>query len=268
MSDRELLARLRALQADGSKHGSYQSLPSFVAEALGGDLDIDRSWRGDHHRLAWLERVVDTPPRRVVDIGANTGFFLLSACHRWGVPGVAYEPNPNHGDVVRAVAAAFDLEVRVETRGVDLAGAGAVTEPGDLVILLNVLHHAGVEYDTDEVSAPTDVPAYATRYLERLRAPGARLLLQLGYRWGGALDAPIVEVDEVDRFVALNVAIAEDAGWQVDRVAVPEPDGDLHVMRDVSVDAARSGLGWSVPPGTREFNRRPLLLARVPDADG
>lgn len=264
MTDPALLDRLRRLQADGSKHGSYQSLPGFVADALGGDTDIDRSWRGDAHRLEWLIGKLDADrPERVVDIGANTGFFVLSLSHRWGVPGVAYEPNENHATLMRAIVDAFSLDVEVVTEGVDLQKADQVAGPGDLVVLLNVLHHAGVEYDQDRVTSPGDVAAYATDYVERLGA-GA-VWFQLGYRWGGALDAPIVEVDEVDRFVQLNTRVLEAADYTVTDVAMPEPDGDGgYRMLDVDVDAARAGLGWVVPEGTREFNRRPLLLARRP----
>lgn len=87
---------------------------------LGYQEFIDESWRGDTARYAYLLRQLDLRPQTTVaDIGANTGFFVLSLAHQ--APDcrfIAYESHPNHVDFIRLVAEADLSNVAVEEKPV------------------------------------------------------------------------------------------------------------------------------------------------------
>lgn len=266
---------LKALYGDASKHSAYQSIPTFVSEALGYSETIDEGWRGDRPRLGYLLTVRQPVDGEVWgDFGANTGFFTLSLAHRYpGTRFVAIEANPNHSHFIRRVADHFGLaNVDVMDRAVGLAELHELPN-FDFLLHLNVLHHAGHDFDAEIVPARDQFPAYAVRYLRALRARAGRMLFQLGSNWGGDKGQPLIGAREDIAKLRLFSSWLAAAHWRIEATAYPRKasDGTVEYWKLVAGACEREEQGLrmaseesdhaidlDVFPG--EFYRRPLFL--------
>lgn len=228
-----LKARLQALYNDDTKHANYQNIPAFVRDAMGYREQIDEGWRGDTARYRLILEQLSIAPGQVIgDVGANTGFFTLSLAHSHSqAQFLAYETNPNHADFVRLLADAFGMtNVTVQPIAVDLAGIDRLPQH-DILLHLNVLHHAGHDFDRDLVSSAQDFPGYAVSYLSRLRRKTAVMVFQMGSNWGGNKATPIVPVRDDCGKIVLFDRILREAGWQVTTIALATHAEDAIVYR-------------------------------------
>jgi hypothetical protein len=267
-----LRQRLSRLYADMSKHSTYQTVPDFVSDAIDYQVAIDEGWRGDRVRLRWCERVLaDERGRRWSDFGANTGFFSLSLAHADPTREIlAIEGNPNHAEFIRAIAEGLGVRnLHVLSRAIALDDLDTLPLQ-DVMLHLNVLHHAGVDFDAGMVVSRDEFLAYAGTYLQRLRCRVGRLVFQVGTNLGGDKARPIIDhADDVGKLLLL-ARLLHDAGWHIERVAYPTRPLDDSAIEYVDLvesldltdrDAIRAAL---VPFNLRnhrgEFYRRPVFL--------
>jgi hypothetical protein len=276
--DATLVGRLRALYHDASKHSVYQSVPAFIARALGYQEEIHSLWRSDAPRYDYLAARLGLPAgASVADIGANTGFFSLNLAH--GRPDLriaAYELNPRHAEFIWLTAKAFALGgVKVYSQTCALAGLDALPV-FDAVLLLNVVHHAGFDFDLDVPDDNDAFTAYARSYLAHLRAHSRRLVFQIGSNRGGDKARPLFPRDDDRGRLAWTAQLLREAGWGIDHLgyAQLDPAGAV-VFRDAPDEvlaAARAGATGAPKLGAfldaarldcfpGEFHRRPLVIA-------
>ncbi len=146
-----LKERLANLYKDHSKHSNYQNIPEFVKESIGYSETINEEWRGDTARYKYIIDVVrNLKPKSVCDVGANTGLFSLSLAHQFpDVKVTAFEGNEIHVEFMTLVKEAFSLEnIEIKNLYVDYEGIQYLGRY-DMMLNLNVLHHAGVDFDKD-----------------------------------------------------------------------------------------------------------------------
>lgn len=276
----ELRNELRALYGDASKHSAYQSIPEFVSARLGYTETIDEGWRGDKPRLAHLLSL-RTPARgeRWGDFGANTGFFVLSLANQYDATNfVAIEANGHHAQFVQRVASSFQLtNVEVDNRAIGLHQLHELPAL-DFMLHLNVLHHAGHDFDRQMVPTSAEFGAYAKRYLEILRTRTGAMLFQLGSNWGGDKHQPLIGVREDAAKLKLFCSWLRAAGWNIQTISYPRHALDGHVcygslpvsicdafnrgedLPEGLLQAAIDSFDLDSFPG--EFYRRPLFLCR------
>jgi hypothetical protein len=277
--DAALADRLHKLYHDASKHSVYQSVPAFVARALGYQEEIHSLWRSDAPRYDYLAARLGLPTgATIADIGANTGFFSLNLAHtRPDLRIAAYELNPRHAEFIRLAAGAFGLEgVQVRAQSCDLAGLDRLPV-FDAVLLLNVVHHAGFDFDGALPDSNEAFTTYARDYLARLRAHSRRLVFQIGSNRGGDKGRPLFERDNDVARLHWIADVLKAAGWEIDMLGYAQLDeASAVVFRDapeVIRQAANAGMltadvaeGFFTSarlgrfPG--EFHRRPLIIAQ------
>ncbi len=272
-----LQEELANLYYDRSKHSVYQTLPKFVEEALGFNFSIDQQWRGDEVRMAYLSDLIDWSDKRVVDIGANTGYFSLNLARHHGCRAICYESNARHCRLIERIADYFAMQdICVVERSVGIREVGSMVE-ADVALLLNVLHHVGHDFDQTRVNSPSEVENYCIEYLARLRTRVSTLVLQMGYNWGGNKTTPIIAVSDTRKFFDYQRRILSLAGWRIarggmafrDAAGISYRDLDLSALTGDSAAALRIGAesrlvqNLSVQEGMSEFYRRPLLLCRA-----
>jgi len=273
----ELVAKLKQLYDDASKHARYQNVPEFVRRELGYREPINEEWRGDTARYGYLQGVLDLSAGQAVgDVGANTGFFTLSlARERGDCRLTAYEPHPGHAEFIRLVVEYFSLRnVRVERVLLDLAHVPDMG-PADVLLLLNVLHHAGFDFDPSVDREPAAFADYAVEYLARLRPNTERLVFQMGTNQGGSKQHPLVDSRDEPGKLRYQLSILNRAGWTAERVALARKNDDGRIdylaLAPAAVEAAVAGRDGEVRaalephhldrfPG--EFYRRPLWICR------
>jgi len=272
-----LSARLRELYHDSSKHSVYQSVPSFIATALGYQEEIHSLWRSDAPRHEYLaRRLVLREGASVADIGANTGFFSLNLAHsRPDLRITAFEMNPRHAEFIALSAAAFSLDgVAVKSQSCDLAGLEQMPE-FDAVYLLNVLHHAGFDFDAGVPDDNVAFTGHAVKYLSRLRTKAARLVFQIGSNRGGDKSRPLFPRDDDASRIAWIAAALDASGWRIRHIAYATLVRGAVVFRDVPADFLETIQDGDLEsqaitrflesantgqfPG--EFHRRPLVIA-------
>jgi hypothetical protein len=217
----ELKAELQNLYADASKHSVYQNIPDFVSAELGYTETIDENWRGDRPRLAYmLDSRTPTAGESWLDFGANTGFFTLSLARQFPhARFVAVEANPNHARFIARVAQYFGMSnVEVIQRAVGLADLHELPQ-SDCLLHLNVLHHAGHDFDAGLVAEKGRFPDYARRYLGLLRERANGMFFQMGSNWGGDKRQPLVGVREDAVKLETFFDWLRSAGWHVKDIA-------------------------------------------------
>lgn len=247
ISERERYEILE-LYSDQSKHSNYQSMPQFVVEATGLRADIEQSWRGDHCRYAWIrEQIPDlSGPTRCCDFGANTGYFSLSiANERRTCQLTSIEGNPNHAALIERVVEIIGLRnVRVRRSTIGLGDLATIGDY-DVMLHLNVLHHAGADFDKGAVRGPNEFASYARRYLEALTDRTRLLIFQAGSNlWGDKTQPIVARDDDLGRF-RFFADILRGAGWSIRRIAyarkAPEEPIAYASIGDAIVAALESG---------------------------
>lgn len=266
---------LQKLYSDASKHSVYQNIPDFVSAELGYTESIDEAWRGDRPRLTYLlAKRTPEPGERWLDFGANTGFFTLSLAKKYPKTAfIAVEANPNHARFISSVARYFRLDNIVTIqRAIGLRELGELPQC-DFLLHLNVLHHAGHDFDTDLVSDKSRFPEYSREYLKLLSTRTNGMLFQIGSNWGGNKSQPLVEVHDNVGKVKIFSGWLRDARWHIHAVSCARHDEDGlisyqdlpgHVQQALNINVM-SGLQEALSefeldrfPG--EFYRRPLFL--------
>jgi len=267
----QLKTELQRLYADSSKHSVYQNIPDFVSAALSYTEAIDEGWRGDRQRLAFLKEC-RTPAtgETWLDFGANTGFFTLSLAHEFPQTSfVAVEATPNHARFIVRVARYFGVQnVEVNQRAVGLRELHALPRT-DFMLHLNVLHHAGHDFDRELVPNKSDFADYARRYLSALRETTDAMLFQLGSNWGGDREQPLIEVRADAEKCTLYEGWLRDSGWTQRAIAYAHRRAGGHIdyirLEDSDSNQSRKNPGsWSFLdqfPG--EFYRRPLFHCEI-----
>jgi len=276
----DLKSKLKELYDDSSKHSRYQNVPEFVREALGYAEAINEEWRGDTARYRYLCEEMDFPPGSAVgDVGANTGFFTLSLAHRFRDSSfIAYEANPNHARFIRLIAEHFGLDnVSVRESMVDLRGVKALGEHR-LLLFLNVLHHAGYDFDVSLERNPGSFRAYALQYLRRLSRKASRLFFQMGSNWGGDKKNPLVPREDDTGKILFAASLFAATGWEVRKIALARkhpdsggiayeniPEGLVEDVRRTKGELRMPALedcvrGYELHRFPGEFYRRPLFV--------
>jgi hypothetical protein len=268
--DDNFLAHLRSLYRDGSKHAVYQNIPRFVSEEIGYFETINETWRGDTARYAYLKQVLPWAElASVADIGANTGFFTLSLAHEFpGKRFAAYELNANHCGLMRAVQGHFSMaNVEVHNEGLT-AGTVDTLPQYDLMILLNVLHHMGADFDRQEPVDPENFRGHALAMLRQLRHKTRYLALQVGYNLWGDKAQPIVDPADPEAMCRYMVSLLDEAGWSISHFGMYDAARrSYESLPQEAFDGAPEALGAALQrlgaADSSEFYKRPLLVCKT-----
>lgn len=230
-----LAGQLHALYQEPSKHHAYQSVPDFVSAAINYREPIDDRWRGDHCRLRYLMETLPLATlRTLTDVGANTGFFSLSLAHRFPhLQVTACEPDRTHAKFIRTIASTFGLRnIEVIPKGVTRESISGFQRK-DAVLLLNVLHHAGYDFETSLPRTREAFDDYATQYLLALSKKRALMLFQMGSNWGGDKANPLVARDAHVEKLRYMAGLLTAGGWHIQRAAYPTRIAGVVTYRDL-----------------------------------
>ncbi len=270
-----LREQLRQFYNDQSKHARYQSIPAFVQEALGYQEQLDDLWRSDKPRYRYLEDFLERISfTSVMDVGANTGYFSLSLAHRFPrVTVYAVEMHANHVQFMQLISRHFHLpNLKIVQKPLLLENA-EIFPSADVLLLFNVLHHAGVDFDQGAVTSPADFESYAVPYLSHLIRKFTYLVFQMGYNWGGDKRRPIVAVDDDVQKARLSFRMLQAGGWKTVEIAYPRLVKRRYVYFPASHDYLLSLQNDHLPGIARylstlpleehsEFYRRPIFICR------
>jgi len=271
--------KLTELYNDGSKHSRYQNIPEFVKKEIGYTESIDENWRGDTARFNYLTKTVSFDNSLTIgEIGANTGFFILSLAQ--ANPSsrfYAYEINDKHAEFIADIADAFKMtNVFVKSFGIDLVGIDNLEEL-DILLNYNVLHHAGVDFDTDKIATVEEYEAYAVEYLSRMKAKVKKMVFQIGYNWGGNKLKPIIPLQDDAEKIAFTTKIFKMAGWEIEDISLHTRENEIleyiplkpELIKELNEAAIGlekqiviNNIDLQRMPDYSEFYRRPIFIVK------
>jgi hypothetical protein len=179
---------------------------------------------GADDRLRAIQAHFEGRPRfeTAVDLGGHSGFFSLSLADL-GMVGrsTVYDLNADALAAGRSMASDMGLSERVTyvQQAVSLPFLQALGRC-DLVICLNLLHHAGARFDEDDVRR-RGWDAYLAECLAIFRAKAAAALIGFGFKTSRPLYWDVEKPNRPQR--VFDVAVG--AGW---RVAYDANVDDIH----------------------------------------
>lgn len=274
-----LKEKLTALYNDGSKHSKYQNIPDFVKKELDYFETIDENWRGDTARYKYLTDTISfNNNKNIGEIGANTGFFTLSLAYaNTDSDFVAYEINPTHADFIKDVAESFKMgNVKVKAQGVDMNGISDM-DKHDILLNYNVLHHAGVDFDTQLLKSEKDFEEYSVEYLKKLKEKTDLMVFQMGSNWGGNKQKPIVPLADDAEKIGLNARMFRKSGWEIVDISlhtrkngkleyIPVDKNTIAQINSCTIGEEASIINEKVDlsefPSLSEFYRRSIFVVR------
>lgn len=265
---------------DNSKHSHYQNIPQFVKEAMEYSETIDENWRGDTARYKHILDVVNFSKNlKIGDIGANTGFFSLSLAHRFpNIEVTAYEGNPNHVRFIELIRNAFELKnLFMKNEYIDFEGISYLGNQ-DLLLNLNVLHHAGVDFDKDKIGSVDKLFNFAVSYLSKLKEHTKEIIFQMGYNWGGDKTKPIVNLQDDLGKIKYSAELFIQSGWKITNIALCGKRDEVISYRNLPselIEYLNKGINDSKmedelknsilsvkPEMLSEFYRRPIFILK------
>lgn len=211
---------LKDLYRQQSKHSNYQLVHPTVAALLGDTSDLPAG-KLELERQTYFDRALPLLGARVLDIGANTGYFSFGALHSGARHVTCYEGNQEHAAFVAHCAEQAGLSDRLDMNACYFDFLAPITETFDVTYCLNVLHHLGDDFGDQSLS----VEAAREQMLKSLRHMAGLtrvLVLQLGFNWKGDVRCPLFEGGEK---AALIDFVAQGVGdsWVIEEVTVPNP---------------------------------------------
>jgi len=235
-----------------SKHSDYQILHPFV-ESLFQKGSYQPSGKSEMKRLQYMRSCHSQKGLRILDIGANTGFFSIAAIEDGAKQVISQEGNIEHANFIELSAQCLDLEDKIIVRPTyfDFSAENAET-CYDLTLCLNVLHHLGDDFG-DRTLKLEAAKLEMKGSLNKLAVKSRLCWMQIGFNWKGKPENPLFINGtklEIINFIRLSI---KDY-WAIERVAVFDPVSRNYVDANDENMQRYDFLG--------EFLNRPLFLLR------
>ncbi len=238
MNDQEKRKKLIELLKEESKHSGYQMLPPCLVEVMGeAPAGLVGDKRQDASRYDWFNCKWDSSVNSIIDIGANLGYFSFRALKDFNVKINAYEPYEPHAEamsIIRELCGFNPEEVIISNKSVGMKEIDALPA-ADLLILLNVLQHAGEDFDSDMVLSIEGWRDYAIGYLKKLRNKTRLMFFQMGYTWKGYEGKLCQDNDIID----FTVKLLDEAGWHIRHCGIAKDISRPLYYEDYEVSISR-----------------------------
>ncbi|MFL2755934.1 MAG: hypothetical protein ACJ0BE_01575 [Dehalococcoidia bacterium] len=170
----------------------YQELPPCVLNRL-NEIDLPFDYQRaqlplDSSRYSWIISNVDTNNLNVIDIGANLGYFSIRLASEANANVHAYEALKEYAKSIELFSRVCDLEdkLKVTQQSINLNEILDFKNI-DLTLHLNVLHHAGVFFDSERVKTTADWYDYAVDHLRLMSNISEKIVIQIGNMWNDQL---------------------------------------------------------------------------------
>lgn len=259
MLTNDFIEKLKILHNDGGKHSNYQNFPVFLSDKLGIKADIDEDWRGDSARFRFIEEnLCFENEYKILDIGSNTGRFCLDLAykHRNSIF-YAYELNKNYIEYINLIKNEFNLNnIYAEAISVGLNDICSL-QYYNIIFHMNVLHHAGVDFDVDTYKSFSNFKDYSIEYLSKLSKKCSKLVFQMGYNHGGNKNNPIVKPYNINEMLNLEINIFKESNFRIEKIAIYNSKNKKYMLTEenrITDDLFDSTYS--------EFYRRPMFILK------
>ncbi len=212
------MEEIKAYLLSQTKHGLYQMLPPSLIAKVPELEKFSFTGRFDDKRFDWFSNKLDFDGKKVMDIGANIGYFSFRLSSEKNALLTIYEPHQPHIKAIESIKSVLkipDKKINCVNQGVGLDDIKNLPEQ-DIVLLFNVLQHAGEDYDKKYVKEISQWRDYTVKYLRALRGKAENMVFQMGYSWLGHEDNFCNDKD----IIPFTVSLLQDAGWKIKHCGV------------------------------------------------
>ena len=156
-----------------SRHSDYQDFSEYTKNS-NKKINLDKL------RFEWVEKLLNHKDKisKMTDIGSNLGYMCIKFNEKFGVKCLGYEyEKPTYNKAKKIIN--NKSNIKYLNRGLKISTIKFLDKT-DLIVHLNVLHHAGHMYDKKLINNSKDWVKYSTRYLKILSKKSKYLLFQTG----------------------------------------------------------------------------------------
>lgn len=248
------VTRMKELYTISTKHSHYQIMPTFLQGVLDSAALNKRYSRYERERMEFFKEHISFNGKRVLDIGANTGFFSFEALDSGASEVVALEGNHAHAEFIRVAAEIYHKRVQVIEDYLPFNGP-LIGGNYDVVLLLNVLHHVGDDFG----ERPIDVEHAKARIIANLNYfadKTAFMIFQIGFSWMTDYSKPLFANGTKSEMIEM-ICRGIEGVWDIVAIGIAEVDVDGNTRYRERTDA-------NVPRNNDigEFRNRPLFILR------
>tara|TARA_B100000768_G_scaffold160613_1_gene160267 strand:- start:288 stop:1067 length:780 start_codon:yes stop_codon:yes gene_type:complete len=189
-----------------SRHSNYQNFVESRTVKNKNYINLDEI------RFDWIKKIIKSSNKikSITDIGSNLGYICLKFNECFGTQSVGYEyekPTFLKANKIKS----NKKNIKYINKGLNINNLSNI-EKTDLLVHLNVLHHAGHMYDKKLIRSKKDWIKYSIKYLNLLTKKSKYLFFQTG---NVNFNKNYFENNETFKILPL---ILKQAGWKVIKV--------------------------------------------------
>ena len=245
-------SKLIDLYTKTSKHSQYQVLAKPIKELISEHI-LDIRSRYEKERLDYILKHLQCTDVSLVDIGGNTGYFMIELLDRGAKSAQIIEGNKAHSDFVNEAVNVLGWQNRVQICPYYMTfDEDSPPIDVDMTLLLNVLHHVGDDYGNKSQSINAAKSSILTSLI-CLSKQTQYLVFQLGFNWKGDRTLPLFKEGTKKELIDFIESGTQDS-WTIEHIGVAEKLGNEIIYNEVN----SNNIQRQDPLG--EFLNRPMFI--------
>lgn len=214
-------------------------------------VDVFHANTYDDERAKFIFNNLDFNNLKVLDIGANIGYFTFSSIFAGASKVTAIESDKIDSKLIELEAKLLEIDNTIDVIDTPFDFSIKQTKEYDVILCLNVLHHVGRYFDSADLNFK-DSKNRIIEYLNLLSFSTKYCWFQVGFNWKGDEKSPLFEnglKDEVIDFINKNISTY----WEVKKIAILDDKTLEYDSKNPKMERINK-LG--------EFGNRPLFLLK------
>jgi hypothetical protein len=215
-----------------SRHSNYQNFIESKYIKNKNYINLDEI------RFDWIKKIIKSSDKikSITDIGSNLGYMCLKFNEHFKTQSVGYEYEKPTFIKANKIKNKIK-DVKYINKGLNISNLSKIKKT-DLLVHLNVLHHAGHMYDKKLIKSKNDWTKYSIKYLNLLTKKSKYLFFQTG---NVNFNKNYFENNETFNILPL---ILKQAGWKIIKIG--------------NIDFSKKKIGYkSFDP--RDINKIPII---------
>ena len=254
------LAKIASQLKETNKHGAYGAFFNLEKEPGKHIYEAGMDYRADFERWQFLSEILNFDDKHILDIGANSGYFSLSALKHGAKAVDAYEGDKDFFQMLKIQMQTLfpSKDTDLQDCYFDLQAAKNCHKHYDISFLLNVVHHLGDDFQSETVNIESAKRSMLD-YINSFASLTDYVVLQIGFIWKGNPKLPLFKTGskkEMIDFIVCGTSKYFDL-YKVG-VAVQKEDSTIQYIGSDSADLSRNS-------NFREFLNRPILILKRKD---
>lgn len=247
--------QLKKLYLVCSKHSNYQVLPDNLAKLINAK-ELNTISRFEKERLDYLKKNLNIENKLVLDVGGNTGYFSFEMLECGAKKIDYFEGNNSHSEFVKLATKLLNFEEKIKIHNKYLNFKNELKRKKyDVILLLNVLHHIGDDYD-QSITSIERAKQQILKQLNSLYDKTTYLVFQMGFNWqGNTIRGLFSHGTKREMIDYVRQGIIDF--WGITKIGIAEKNANQITYRDLNDDNIKrdDSLG--------EFLNRPIFILKT-----